>query len=108
MDVTRPGPAPSTWQVVTATGVGRFGAPTPHMVETSVGPVVVRDAGGRGLPVVLLHGWFADGLTNWVQVFQPLAQAGYRPIAVDMPGHGGSPLVRAASRSTAAPPRWPR
>ena len=93
MAVTRPGPAPSTWQVITATGVGRFGAPTPRLVETSVGPVVVRDAGGRGLPVVLVHGWFADGLTNWVQVFQPLAQAGYRPIAVDMPGHGGSPLV---------------
>ncbi len=92
MNVARPGRAPGTWQIVTATGVGRFGAPTPHMVETSVGPVVVRDAGGRGLPVVLVHGWFADGLTNWVQVFQPLAQAGYRPIAVDMPGHGGSPL----------------
>jgi pimeloyl-ACP methyl ester carboxylesterase len=93
MDVTRPDPAPSTWQVVTATGVGRFGAPSPHMVETSVGPVVVRDAGGRGLPIVLLHGWFADGLTNWLQAFQPLAQAGYRPVAIDMPGHGGSPLV---------------
>jgi pimeloyl-ACP methyl ester carboxylesterase len=93
MDVTRTGAAPSTWQVVTATGVGRFGVPTPHMVETSVGPVVARDAGGRGVPVVLIHGWFADGLTNWVQVFEPLAHAGYRPIAVDMPGHGGSPLV---------------
>jgi 3-oxoadipate enol-lactonase len=93
MDVTRPGPVPGPWQVVTATGVGRFGAPAPVMVETSVGPVVVRDAGGRGLPVVLVHGWFADGLTNWLQVFQPLAQAGYRPVAVDLPGHGGSPLV---------------
>lgn len=92
MDVTRPDPAPGPWQVITATGVGRFGAPAPQMVETSVGPVIVRDAGGRGRPVVLVHGWFADGLTNWVQVFQPLAQAGYRPIAVDMPGHGGSPL----------------
>jgi len=93
MDMTRPWPAPGPWQVVTATGVGRFGAPAPTMVETSVGPVVVRDAGGRGLPVVLVHGWFADGLTNWVQTFQPLALAGYRPIAVDVPGHGGSPLV---------------
>lgn len=93
MDVTRPDAAPATWQVVTATGVGRFAVPTPHMVETSVGPVVVRDAGGRGVPVVLIHGWFADGLTNWIQVFEQLAHAGYRPMAVDMPGHGGSPLV---------------
>ena len=92
MGVTRPNPAPRAWQVITATGVGRFAAPSPHMVDTSVGPVVVRDAGGGGRPVVLVHGWFADGLTNWVQVFQPLARAGYRPIAVDLPGHGGSPL----------------
>jgi len=91
--VTRAATRPQPWQVVTAAGLGRFGAPVPHLAETSVGPVVVRDAGGRGAPVVLLHGWCTDGLANYVQAFQPLAHAGFRPIAVDLPGHGASPLT---------------
>ncbi len=77
---------------MSARGIGRFAVPGPRLRDTSVGPVVVRDAGGPGTVVLLVHGWSADGLSNWLRAFEPLADAGYRPIAVDMPGHGGSPL----------------
>lgn len=38
-------------------------------------------------PVVLLHGWGAS-LYMWRAWFAPLARAGYRAIAMDLPGHG--------------------
>lgn len=38
-------------------------------------------------PILLLHGWGAS-LYMWRAWFQPLARAGYRVIAVDLPGHG--------------------
>jgi pimeloyl-ACP methyl ester carboxylesterase len=38
-------------------------------------------------PVLLLHGWGAS-LYMWRDWFAPLAAAGWRPIAVDLPGHG--------------------
>ena len=50
-------------------------------------------------PVLLLHGWGAS-LYMWRGWFAPLAAAGLRPIAVDLPGHGLSdkPEVDAAYR----------
>ena len=38
-------------------------------------------------PVLLLHGWGAS-LYMWRDWFAPLAAAGLRPLAVDLPGHG--------------------
>lgn len=38
-------------------------------------------------PILLLHGWGAS-LYMWRDWFLPLAAAGWRPIAVDLPGHG--------------------
>ena len=38
-------------------------------------------------PVLLLHGWGAS-IYMWRAWFGPLAAAGLRPIAVDLPGHG--------------------
>jgi pimeloyl-ACP methyl ester carboxylesterase len=38
-------------------------------------------------PVLLLHGWGAS-LYMWRAWFAPLARAGLRPVAVDLPGHG--------------------
>jgi pimeloyl-ACP methyl ester carboxylesterase len=38
-------------------------------------------------PVLLLHGWGAS-IYMWRAWFAPLASAGYRPVAVDLPGHG--------------------
>jgi pimeloyl-ACP methyl ester carboxylesterase len=50
--------------------------------------------GGAGDPVVLLaHGWggHAGHLAGFVE---PLVAAGYRPIALDLPGHGTTPRGR--------------
>jgi pimeloyl-ACP methyl ester carboxylesterase len=38
-------------------------------------------------PVLLLHGWGAS-IYMWRAWFAPLAAAGYRVVAVDLPGHG--------------------
>lgn len=78
---------------MSAPGLGQFRVPQPSTVVTSYGPVVVRDAGTDGVAVVMAHGWAADGLTNWLRAFEPLVAAGYRPVAVDLPGHGGTPLA---------------
>jgi 3-oxoadipate enol-lactonase len=49
------------------------------------------DPNPSGKPVVLLlHGLGADG-TSWSLQFPALSQAGYRPLAPDAPGFGGSP-----------------
>lgn len=40
--------------------------------------------------VILLHGVF-DSAGCWVQVMEALADAGFRAVAVDLPGHGRSP-----------------
>ncbi len=41
-------------------------------------------------PVLLLHGLGADG-TSWSLQLPALSQAGFRPLAPDAPGFGGSP-----------------
>lgn len=48
---------------------------------------------GNGFPLVLLHGWSADGLSYALQV--PLAYK-YRLILPDLRGHGRSPKPRAS------------
>jgi pimeloyl-ACP methyl ester carboxylesterase len=48
----------------------------------------IAEAGDPAAPaVLLLHGWGAS-LYMWRAWFAPLAAAGLRPIAVDLPGHG--------------------
>ncbi|WP_099024897.1 alpha/beta fold hydrolase [Mycolicibacterium palauense] len=50
---------------------------------------------GRGAPVVLLHAgdFGASAETSWHEVIEPLAQSGYRVIAPDWLGFGGSDKV---------------
>ncbi|MFV5996607.1 alpha/beta fold hydrolase [Streptomyces sp. NPDC056231] len=48
----------------------------------------VRDHGGEGPPLVLLHG-ASRSLADWDSV-APLLTAGHRVLAVDLPGHGRS------------------
>jgi pimeloyl-ACP methyl ester carboxylesterase len=49
------------------------------------------DPNPSGRPaVLLLHGLGADG-TSWTLQLPALSQAGFRPIAIDAPGFGGSP-----------------
>src|SRR5476651_553026 len=48
----------------------------------------VAEAGDADAPpVLLLHGWGAS-MYMWRAWFAPLAAAGFRAIAVDLPGHG--------------------
>lgn len=57
------------------------------------GEMFVRDSGGNGPPVLLLHGWMVSADVNWAPVYEPLVQAGYRVLAVDHRGHGRGPRM---------------
>jgi len=52
------------------------------------GEFFLRDSGGDGEPVMLLHGWLATADLNWWPAYQPLSAAGYRVLAIDHRGHG--------------------
>lgn len=52
------------------------------------GEVFLRDGGGDGPPVMLLHGWMVSADLNWHGAYGALAQAGYRVLAIDHRGHG--------------------
>ncbi len=52
------------------------------------GELFVRDTGGDGPPVLLLHGWTASADVNWWPTYGALSRAGYRAIALDHRGHG--------------------
>jgi pimeloyl-ACP methyl ester carboxylesterase len=52
------------------------------------GEMFLRDSGGEGPPLLLLHGWMFSADLNWFTMYEPLARAGYRVLAVDHRGHG--------------------
>jgi 3-oxoadipate enol-lactonase len=52
------------------------------------GEIFLRDSGGEGPPVLLLHGWMFSADLNWYCAYEPLVEAGYRVLAVDHRGHG--------------------
>lgn len=52
------------------------------------GEFFVRDSGGDGVPVLLVHGWMFPSDLNWLHSYRPLAVAGYRVLAMDLRGHG--------------------
>jgi pimeloyl-ACP methyl ester carboxylesterase len=49
------------------------------------------DEAGIGKPLVLLHAGVADR-TMWREHLEPLAEAGYRVLAIDLPGFGDAPV----------------
>lgn len=53
----------------------------------SVWQILPYDEAGSGPPIVLLHAGIADR-TMWREHLQPLAQAGYRAVAMDLSGFG--------------------
>ncbi len=50
------------------------------------------DEAGSGPVVVLIHAGIADR-TMWSDHLEPLAAAGYRAVAVDLPGFGKAPAT---------------
>src|ERR1700733_13244874 len=52
------------------------------------GELFLRDTGGKGPVVMLLHGWMATADLNWAGAYADLARAGYRVLAIDPRGHG--------------------
>ena len=62
------------------------------------GEFFVRDSGGDGQPILLLHGWMFSADLNWALAYAPLADAGYRVIAMDHRGHGRGLRSRAPFR----------
>jgi pimeloyl-ACP methyl ester carboxylesterase len=52
------------------------------------GEFFLRDSGGDGPPVLLVHGWMFPSDLNWAQTYGPLVRAGYRVLAMDLRGHG--------------------
>jgi pimeloyl-ACP methyl ester carboxylesterase len=59
------------------------------------GELFLRDTGGDGSVVMLLHGWMASADLNWCGAYRALVDAGYRVLAIDHRGHGRGlrPLV---------------
>ncbi len=59
------------------------------------GEVFLRDTGGDGPVVMLLHGWMVSADLNWLGAYGALAAEGYRVLAIDHRGHGRGlrPLV---------------
>ena len=52
------------------------------------GEFFLRDTGGDGPVVMLLHGWMASADLNWSAAYSALEEAGYRVLAIDHRGHG--------------------
>jgi pimeloyl-ACP methyl ester carboxylesterase len=73
--------------------------PDSTRLDTPVGRIAVRDTetGPHGT-VVLLHGLFLDGATNYAPAVAALA--GYRVVCIDLLGHGGT--IRSVPCSNAA------
>lgn len=64
-----------------------------HIDEIHVDGISVRYAvAGDGPPVFLVHG-LATSMITWCRNMEALADAGFRAVAVDLPGYGGSGLA---------------
>lgn len=61
-------------------------------------PIALRDYGGTGSPVLLLHG-AGGNLAYWDPV-APLLAGHHRVVAVDLRGHGRSGEARGAGTSS--------
>lgn len=60
-----------------------------HVFELSDGQQVGLAVCGRGVPLVVVHGFTAEGFL-YAQTLNRLVRRGFKVVAVDMAGHGGS------------------
>src|SRR5437763_1822121 len=62
--------------------------PARTLIAPGRGELFLRDTGGDGPVVMLLHGWIASADLNWRTTYSDLSDAGYRVLAIDHRGHG--------------------
>jgi pimeloyl-ACP methyl ester carboxylesterase len=62
--------------------------PARTVIAPGRGELFLRDTGGDGPVVMLLHGWMVSADVNWYGAYDDLAGAGYRVLAIDHRGHG--------------------
>jgi microsomal epoxide hydrolase/non-specific protein-tyrosine kinase len=62
--------------------------PQPRLIDIGGVRLALREA-GAGAPIVLVHGW-PELSYSWKNQIGPLAEAGYRVLAPDLKGFGGS------------------
>ncbi len=60
-----------------------------HTFELSDGHRIGLAVSGRGVPLVVVHGFTAEGFL-YAQTLHRLVRKGFRVIAIDMAGHGGT------------------
>ena len=58
-----------------------------HTLSDGVSVRVAESGSPNATPVLLVHGWGAS-IYMWRNWFAPLADRGYRVVALDLPGHG--------------------
>ena len=56
--------------------------PARTVIAPDRGELFLRDTGGDGPVVMLLHGWVASADLNWWGAYDALATAGYRVLAI--------------------------
>jgi pimeloyl-ACP methyl ester carboxylesterase len=72
-----------------------------RVVRLDDGHPVGISLAGRGMPLVVAHGFTGQGLL-YVQTLSRLVGMGFKVIAIDMPGHGRTPLPRRRPADLAA------
>lgn len=67
-------------------------APDPQYFSSFDGTRIAWREIGEGRPVVLIHGYFSDAVTNWIRYghAEVIAARGFRVIMPDLRGHGAS------------------
>lgn len=72
-----------------------------EILRSPTGLQVLASGSPRGRLVLLIHGLGWDAASLWAAQIGPLAQAGWRVLAPDLRGTGGSPVLRGAVGITA-------
>ena len=65
---------------------------TKHRIQLSDGHSVQALVAGRGVPLVVVHGFAAEGLL-YAQSLSRLVSLGFKVVAIDTAGHGGTAVL---------------
>jgi pimeloyl-ACP methyl ester carboxylesterase len=83
-----PGLRPELWPARRGTAPARPRL-TRHVLHLERGNRVQVSVAGRGVPLVLVHGYTAEGFL-YAQSLSRLVASGFRVVAIDAAGHGGT------------------